>query len=180
GSRGQKGWNMTVARQARPLTVALVDDAPEVRAMLHTVLSRDQRLQVVDSGEDGLQAVRMAEQRKPDVLVLDVSMPRLDGLAAARRIRCVAPATCIVLYTARDDPGLDEQANRAMVDAVISKGAPLSTLADGLVDIHARFIAANQQSNSPSLVDFEQTERRFQLLIDAVEDYAIFMLDRAG
>lgn len=159
--------------------VVVVDDDRQVRAMLSTVLRRDSRVKLLAEAEDGLQALRVAQQLSPRLMLLDISMPRLDGVAVARRLSAVSPQTCVVMYTAHDDPGLTEQALKAGAHGVIGKGHPV----DGLVDEMLRVLAERapeRRAEDRAAAQLHQSEERFRLLVEAVEDYAIFMLDRAG
>ena len=86
----------------------VVDDAPESRLWLTYILVRS-GFEVIEA-EDGLQAVELAVARKPDVVLLDLLLPGLDGMAALERIREVDGATPVVLVTGASDPGLAERA----------------------------------------------------------------------
>jgi PAS domain S-box-containing protein len=159
------------------VTLVVVDDVPEVRGLLRTVLSRDSRFDVVAEGEDGLQAVRLAQQLAPTVILLDISMPRLDGIAAIPRIRSASPRTCVVMCTAHDEPKLADQALSAGANGVVSKATPPDELADTILGILAKHLESALPNETEQL---RRSEERFRLLVEAVEDYAIFMLDPAG
>ncbi|MCK9259593.1 MAG: chemotaxis-specific protein-glutamate methyltransferase CheB [Azoarcus sp.] len=85
------------------IRVLLVDDSPLARELLRDVLERDPRLTVVGVAGNGLEGVAAAQRLQPDVVVMDVHMPELDGYAAARRIMETAP-TRIVMVTATTRP----------------------------------------------------------------------------
>jgi len=87
------------------VTVLLADDHPIVRQGMRNLLDAEAGLSVVGEAEDGLQTVQLAEQLKPDVVVVDMMMPRLNGLEAIRQITSRVPNTrCIVLSMQSADP----------------------------------------------------------------------------
>ncbi|HEX8939499.1 MAG TPA: response regulator transcription factor [Candidatus Limnocylindrales bacterium] len=82
-----------------PLRVLLADDQPLFRTALATLIDGQPDLAVVGQAEDGLQAVELSRELRPDIAVLDVEMPVMDGLEAARLIREQVPGTRIVMLT---------------------------------------------------------------------------------
>ncbi|MFB9908418.1 response regulator [Allokutzneria oryzae] len=85
------------------IRVLLVDDQPLVRAGLRMLCEADERIEVAGEATDGEQAVRLAERLAPGVVLMDLRMPRLDGIEATRRILRNAPATRVVVLTTFDD-----------------------------------------------------------------------------
>ena len=87
------------------VTVLLADDHPIVRQGMRNLLDAEAGLSVVGEAEDGLQTVQLAEQLKPDIVIVDMMMPRLNGLEAIRQIRSRLTNTrCIVLSMQSADP----------------------------------------------------------------------------
>jgi two-component system response regulator NreC len=87
------------------VTVLLADDHPIVRQGMRNLLNTEAGLSVVGEAEDGLQTVQLAEQLKPDIVIVDMMMPRLNGLEAIRQITSRLPNTrCIVLSMQSADP----------------------------------------------------------------------------
>lgn len=105
----------------------VVDDTDHVRAMLVDMLELD-GFDVVGEAASGAQAVTMADDSNPDVIVMDYKMPGMDGLSAAREIRSSRPQQAIILYTAYPDAALEEQAKRAGVAVTLGKVEGLSRL----------------------------------------------------
>jgi DNA-binding NarL/FixJ family response regulator len=82
-----------------PVRVMLVDDDELVRKGLRSILSSDERIDVVDEADNGRTAVQRAPHRHPDVVLMDVRMPELDGIEATRRLIAAAPDAKVVILT---------------------------------------------------------------------------------
>ena len=95
-----------------PLRVLIVDDQALVRAGFRLILEADDGIQVVGEAADGKQAVAAAAQLRPDVVLMDVRMPKLDGLEAARQILSANPDRCRVIMLTTFD--LDEHVYTAL------------------------------------------------------------------
>ncbi|MEH0938932.1 response regulator transcription factor [Micromonospora psammae] len=94
-----------------PVTVLLADDEAMVRAGVRAILAADPGIEVVAEAGDGRAAVELARAHRPRVALLDIRMPKLDGLAAAAEIRRLVPATATVMLTTF---GEDEHVARAL------------------------------------------------------------------
>jgi DNA-binding NarL/FixJ family response regulator len=81
------------------IRVVVADDEAMVRAGIRAILATDPDIDVVAEAGDGHQAVELVRSHRPDVALLDIRMPRLDGLAAAAEIRRLVPATAVVMLT---------------------------------------------------------------------------------
>jgi DNA-binding NarL/FixJ family response regulator len=111
------------------IRVLVVDDQTLVRAGV-TLLLRTAGEDVVGEATDGLEAVRMAERLRPDVILMDLRMPRVDGIEATRRILKTLPATRIVMLTTFDDDAEVYGALRAgAVGYLLKDGEPDAMLA---------------------------------------------------
>jgi DNA-binding NarL/FixJ family response regulator len=85
------------------LHILIADDHGIVRSGIRMLIDRQQGMHVVAEAEDGIQAVELVQATSPDVAILDVSMPRMTGLQAAREIRARAPKTRVLLLSMHDD-----------------------------------------------------------------------------
>jgi len=82
--------------------VVLVEDHALTRAGLRTALGADEQIEVVGEAEDGLSGVAEIERTKPDVAVVDIGLPAIDGIELTRRVRAAVPQTRIVILTMHD------------------------------------------------------------------------------
>ena len=85
------------------LTVLIADDHPLVREALHQALDVEEDMKVVAEASDGEEAVKLASELKPDVVVMDIVMPKVNGIEATRKIKEIAPDIAILILTAYDD-----------------------------------------------------------------------------
>lgn len=85
------------------IRVLLADDEPMVRAGVRSILATDTGIEVVAEAGDGREAVELALAHRPDVAMLDIRMPRLDGLSAAAELRAVLPDVAVVMLTTFDE-----------------------------------------------------------------------------
>jgi DNA-binding NarL/FixJ family response regulator len=108
--------------------VLVGDDHPMIRQGLISILRADAAFEVVGEAADGHEAVEKALQLKPDVVVLDISMPRLSGLEAARRIRKALPRTRVLVLTMHDDEEYVLRAVRAGASGYVVKDGAAAEL----------------------------------------------------
>jgi DNA-binding NarL/FixJ family response regulator len=112
--------------------IVLVDDEAMIRAGLRMLLEVQPDLEVVGEAADGLQAVEVAARTEPDVVLIDIRMPRLDGIAAARRILAVRPATKVLVLTTFDEDEHVAAAVRAGVNGFLLKVSPPEQLLEAV------------------------------------------------
>lgn len=105
--------------------VLICDDSTEARQMLRTMLDDDRELEVVGEAADGGEAIALGVDLVPDVVLMDVAMPVVDGVEATRRLRELVPGTRIVALAGSDDLEIVEQMLDAGASAYCVKGAPL-------------------------------------------------------
>lgn len=85
-----------------PIRVLLVDDEQLVRAGLRMMLGADPGMEVVGEADDGVQALRLVGETSPQVVLMDIRMPRMDGLEALRRLRATHPDLAVIMLTTFD------------------------------------------------------------------------------
>ena len=95
--------------QTSAYRVLVVEDFAPIRREICSMLASDAGLQVIGEAVDGLQAVQMAAELKPDLILLDIGLPKLDGLQAAQRILASAPHTRIVFVSQESCPEIIEE-----------------------------------------------------------------------
>jgi YesN/AraC family two-component response regulator len=121
-----------------PISVVVCDDVPELRRLLREVLEEDEGMHVVGEAADGRQAVEVIEQLQPDVVILDLSMPELDGLEAIPLIHRVAPAAEICIFSGFEEGKVAEIALRLKASRYVRKGAPLEDLRNAVRELGSK------------------------------------------
>ena len=113
-----------------PRRVLVVDDAEDLRTLLHIKLDRSEGLEVVGEAGDGLDAVEQATRLQPDLVLLDVAMPRMDGLEALPLIREAVPGVRVVVLSGFNEETMARNALAAGAERYVVKGAPLRELVE--------------------------------------------------
>ena len=113
---------------SRPIRLAIVDDQAVVRHALAVMLDLDADVDVVATASDGAQAVAMAERVRPDVILLDLRMPVLDGLGALRLIHRDHPGISILVLTTFAEDGAIHEALGAGASGYLTKDAGRRTI----------------------------------------------------
>ncbi len=123
---------------SEPISVVVCDDVPELRMLARAVLEEQADMQVVAEAGDGREAIELIERHQPDVVVLDLSMPELDGLEAIPLIHQVAPKAEIVVFSGFEEGKVAEVALSLKASRYVRKGAPLEQLRDAVKDLGSR------------------------------------------
>jgi DNA-binding NarL/FixJ family response regulator len=114
--------------------ILLVDDNAVIRHMLRTAIEERSDWEVGEA-QNGRDAIDKARESKPDLIVLDLSMPVMNGLEAAPVLKRMLPAVPIILFTLHDNKTLEREALALGVSAVVSKAASMKALIDQAKDL---------------------------------------------
>jgi DNA-binding NarL/FixJ family response regulator len=117
------------------IRVLLVDDHEVFLEGLATLLAEDPRLEVAGTATNGADAVHVAQELRPDVVLLDVVMPGMDGLEAAAHLRRSLPGTGLVLISGQEEQATAERAAELGVDAFLTKTEAVARLSEVLVAV---------------------------------------------
>jgi DNA-binding NarL/FixJ family response regulator len=145
------------------IRVVIVDDHALFRRGLDLVLSEEPDIKVVGEAADGIEAVHRAEEMAPDVVVMDVRMPRSTGIEAARRIRERLPDTKVIMLTVSDSEEDLYAAVKAGASGYLLKEIAIEELADAV-----RAVARGHSLISPSMASKLLTE--FNALVQQAEE----------
>jgi len=184
-------------------TLVLVDDDDAMRRLVRIRLEETGQFRVVGEGADGDVAIELAKRHGPDVMVMDVTMPGTDGLAALPGVRAASPQTRVIVLTALNDPEVATRAFQLGAADVLDKSAGVDALRDRLTAPFPpqRDRGAAADSSAPPddslagavtptgrteaqratrALELRAGEDRYRSLVEAVQDYAIFMLGVDG
>ena len=114
-------------------SIVVIDDSTEVRVLVKSRLQLTNRLTVVGDGSNGMEAIALAHLHKPSLLLLDLSMPVMDGLEALPGILEVSPTTRVVVYTGFEERGIAQSAREMGAAGFIEKSLPIERLAEELL-----------------------------------------------
>ncbi len=108
--------------------IVIVDDHKLLRGILRGLLEAEPGLEVVGEADDGFQGLKVAEEQKPDVLISDLKMDRMDGIELTRKLQGAVPSTRIIILTMYGDPIYVTRAIDAGALGYVLKGADIDEL----------------------------------------------------
>jgi DNA-binding NarL/FixJ family response regulator len=117
------------------IRVLIADDHPLFAEALQAILGTDRRFETVGPASDGLQAVELAESLKPDVVLMDIAMPVLDGFEATRKLRKRVPETRVLMLTGSNARHDVDRARRSGAAGYITKDRIAGELIDAILEI---------------------------------------------
>ena len=118
-----------------PFRIVVCDDQPAFRMIVSTVLRLEPDVEVVGEGGDGQQAIELAVRLKPDVLLLDIAMPVMDGLEALPHIRAGSPETKVVMLTGVANHSVRQSALDGGAALFLEKGVDIDELVRAVVEL---------------------------------------------
>lgn len=129
---------MAAVAKKKRIRVLIADDHSLFAAALQAILGTDSRFVTVGLAKDGLEAVELAASLKPDVVLMDISMPVLDGFAATKEIQKTVPKTSVLMLTGSNARGDINKARAAGAAGYITKDRIAGDLIDAILEVVSR------------------------------------------
>lgn len=157
-----------------PIRIVLADDEHLLRSALAALLPLDGTIEVVAQAEDGADAVAQTRRHRPDVLVIDLEMPGMDGLAATEQILTEFPQQRVLMLTRHARPGVLRRALKLGILGFMSKGSDPEEIAEVIRRLHdGRRWIAHEVLEASVMDDSPLTEREADVLRETREGYAV-------
>ena len=127
------------------VTMLIVDDNPRVRALIRRISAQEPDLYVVGEAEDGAEAIRLAHELRPAIVLMDLVMPGVNGLEAMRWIKAERPETKVIIMTVHTEDAYRKAAEASGTDAFLLK----KTLMTALLPTIRRIRSSLSPPNTP-------------------------------
>ena len=166
------------------LTILLVEDHASFRRLISTELQRREECQVIEAA-DGLEAIEKAEQLQPDLILLDINLPKMNGFEVAKLVRRLAPAARVLFLSQESSPDLVRKALSLGVDGYVQKLSAGSDLLPAIAAALAgrRFVSRGVAFDEPAEVAARRHEILFcsddEAIVDAAARYVAAALNGA-
>lgn len=134
--------------------VLLADDQVLYREAMHGLIDRWPEFAVVGEAADGVEAIEVARELKPDLILMDVRMPKMDGIAAAQQIHEMLPSSTIVMLTVESEEDLVFDALQTGIRGYLLKDTPARKLRDRLHSIIQGEVALSESVTAPVVTEF--------------------------
>ena len=162
------------------IRVLLADDEELIRVAVAALLDLEPDLEVVAQAADGRAAVRAALAHRPDVAVVDLRMPALDGLQVAAELARALPSCAVVILTGQGRPAQLQRALAAGAKGFLPKGSPGCALADVIRRVHggARYVDPGLAADALTMPECPLTPRELDVLRYAEPDVPVALIAR--
>ncbi|ACZ84411.1 MULTISPECIES: response regulator [Streptosporangium] len=148
------------ARSGDPIRVLIVDDHALIRRSLEMALSAETDIEVVGEASDGQEAVELADRLTPDVMLMDVRMPRRSGIEAARAIKASVPSTRIIMLTVSDEEEDLFEAIKAGATGYLLKNVQLDEVPEAVRGVHEGQSLINPAMAAKLITEFANMSRK--------------------
>lgn len=169
------------------LRLIIADDAAEFRKGVRTMLAFERDLEVIGIARDGQEAVELAKQHQPDIAVMDINMPRMDGLSAVRALAQVSPRTVCMIMSSEDQRDLLREAMAAGVREYLVKPFTADEFVAAVQRTAQHVYAARQRADAVQSAQADRDKMHSQLILsylkggrtddEALAAYAQFAAD---
>ena len=129
---------MEAAAVSSKIRVLIADDHPLFAETVEGLLATEERVEVVGSARDGKEAVKLTRKLRPDVILMDISMPIMDGFEATRRIRRDREDACVLILTGSNSRTDVDLARKAGAAGYVTKDRIAAELIDAIVEVVSR------------------------------------------
>jgi DNA-binding NarL/FixJ family response regulator len=109
-------------------TILVADDNPRLRALIRRISAQQPDLRIVGEAGDGAEAIQLAHELRPDIMLMDIVMPRVNGLEAMRQIKAEHPETKVIIMTVHTEDAYRRAAEDSGADAFLLKRTLMTTL----------------------------------------------------
>jgi DNA-binding NarL/FixJ family response regulator len=144
------------------IRVVIVDDHPVVLEGLHNMLATDRNIEIVGEAGDGAGAVKMVEEKEPNVVLMDIRMPGMDGVQATRRIKQQSPATAVIVLTMYDTDAYVVDAVRAGASGYLLKDAPRELVLDTIRAVNSGASLIKTSLLTDAISSLVQSQKGYQ------------------
>ena len=117
------------------MRVVIADDQRLFAEALEAILATDERIDVVGHARDGIEAVQLALELEPDVVLMDIAMPGIDGFEATMQIREQRPKACVLVLTGSDSRADVDRARKAGAAGYVTKDRIAAELIDAIIEV---------------------------------------------
>lgn len=141
------------------IKVLIIDDSALIRDLLRKIFSKDSEIQVVGTANDPISAIKKIRETKPDVITLDIEMPKMDGLTFLRKLMSVYP-TPVVIISSRAQMGSDVAIKAIRLGAVSVVAKPTISISEGINRIHQNIINAVKDAAKVNMRNLREQARK--------------------